>query len=432
MFLAVVALLCGGGSRAHAKANGFAVDSCGGCHNGGKMPTVTITADPMSPDPGGSTTLTIAVSRVNGNTAGFYLTSNKVGAFTAVAGEGTRLATPTEVVHSAPKASATGDVTFRVRWTAPAVKGGVDFDVWAVSANGNNRSSGDGEGMGSFSITYGCPGVVAYPDRDGDGYGSEGEMTRVCELGAGFVMQGGDCNDNVKDIHPGAPEVCNFYDDNCDGQVNEGLPMVRLYRDADGDGHGSRTTMDMRTFCGPLTGYATSNDDCDDNDPKTYPGAPELCDFKDNDCNGRVDDGARAYCGEGWCRRQAPTCDAKSCVPGMPDTRGEVCDGLDNDCNGLVDDGPNVCPKGMSCFQAQCIPSGQAAQMAAAMAPQTVPDGSAVGDGGVIIPPADEARPSRRRTTAGCAVGTDGRGGTAGVLVGLILVCASRRRRRHR
>ena len=47
--------------------------------------------------------------------------------------------------------------------------------------------------------------------------------------------------------------------------------------DADGDGH-------ARVACG--------GDDCDDNDPTIYTGAPELCDGKDNDCNNVIDDGA--------------------------------------------------------------------------------------------------------------------------------------------
>jgi len=52
-------------------------------------------------------------------------------------------------------------------------------------------------------------------DNDGDGY-------KVCE---------GDCDDTNPNIHPGAPELCNELDDNCDGQINEGLPC-----DSDGDG----------------------------------------------------------------------------------------------------------------------------------------------------------------------------------------------------
>ncbi len=77
---------------------------------------------------------------------------------------------------------------------------------------------------------------------------------------------GGDCADQDPSIHPGAAELCNQVDDDCDGWVDEGFP------DADGDG------------------FQACMGDCDDGDPAVWPGAPDVCDgVLDNDCDGVVD-----------------------------------------------------------------------------------------------------------------------------------------------
>src|SRR5215212_5642700 len=116
---------------AWAKLNGIASGGCVGCHKGA-APTVRITVDPMVPPTGGSSLVSVHISRTEGNCGGIYLTSNRKGTF-SLAGGPVKLVSPTEVVHSSP-ATATGDeVVFTVRWTAPAQPGGVDFETWAVS-----------------------------------------------------------------------------------------------------------------------------------------------------------------------------------------------------------------------------------------------------------------------------------------------------------
>jgi len=106
--------------------------------------------------------------------------------------------------------------------------------------------------MGAYGGLGGC-GWICW-DNDGDGYHDP-------ECG------GLDCDDWDPYTYPGAEELCDGLDNNCD----ETVPGVEI--DYDGDG------------------FAACEYDCDDSDPDTYPEALELCDFRDNDCDGVADEG---------------------------------------------------------------------------------------------------------------------------------------------
>lgn len=341
-------------AAASARSSGINTPVCYGCHSGGQAPIVSISANPSVVSPGGTVTLTVTIQAVNGSVGGIYLRSSGVGAFSLISGQNTRLINANEVVHSAPKSATGGNVTFLVSWTAPSSPGGVDLTVSALSGNGNGASSGDNYAEATLNLVWGCSGSTYYRDLDLDGVGSaQSGTTRNCSAPAGYSASNGDCNDNDEQVFPGHAEVCNGRDDNCNGQSDEGLPVITAYPDGDKDGYGRNgTTM---TGCAAPAGYAINNTDCDDTDVKTYPGAQETCDLKDNNCDGQVDEGARVICGVGMCRRYGPTCDLAQCQPGQP--TAEICNGLDDDCDGVDDNGSHLCPSGQSCVNAVCTGS---------------------------------------------------------------------------
>lgn len=123
-----------------------------------------------------------------------------------------------------------------------------------------------------------------YADNDEDGYGA-GEAQYGCEPIEGLVAQDGDCDDTNAAVHPGAAEVCDNIDNDCNGLVDDGLPTVTYYEDNDGDGYGlNESTV---TSCSQPAGYATQGGDCDDDNASVHPGAEEVCgDGIDQDCDG--------------------------------------------------------------------------------------------------------------------------------------------------
>ncbi|HEX5749299.1 MAG TPA: MopE-related protein [Archangium sp.] len=143
-----------------------------------------------------------------------------------------------------------------------------------------------------------CDGVVDedlllqtwYRDADSDGYGNPSSWIQNCRQLAGYVANALDCNDGNAAIRPGAAEVCDGLDNDCDAQVDEGVKTT-FYRDADADTYGATGTTTLA--CSKPTGYATRGGDCNDSNSSIKPGATEVCDGKDNDCDGNVDEGVK-------------------------------------------------------------------------------------------------------------------------------------------
>ncbi|MBN1336486.1 MAG: lamin tail domain-containing protein [Deltaproteobacteria bacterium] len=129
-----------------------------------------------------------------------------------------------------------------------------------------------------------------YPDLDGDGYGDTSAMVRACEAPEGCIARSGDCDDSDPETRPYADEWCNGVDDDCDGEVDEprSVDASMWYLDADGDGYGTEDAWFWG--CPPASGYVSTYGDCDDSDPETLPGAAEVLDLRDQDCDGFVDE----------------------------------------------------------------------------------------------------------------------------------------------
>jgi hypothetical protein len=157
-------------------------------------------------------------------------------------------------------------------------------------------------------VDHDCNGH-ADEDNDDDGWPS-------------VACGGSDCDDGNPLVFPGATEDdCNGVDDNCDG-------LLSPEEDADMDG-----------WARPACAASPDEADCDDDSTAIHPGATEICDDVDQDCDGSwaeagadddADDWLDDACGGEDCNDDDP-----DVHPGAP----EVChDGVDQDCDGTIDE----------------------------------------------------------------------------------------------
>ncbi len=127
-----------------------------------------------------------------------------------------------------------------------------------------------------------------YEDSDNDGYGNPSSTTQACSAPAGYVANNTDCNDNNVNINPGATEICNSINDDCDGQTDEGVQST-FYRDFDNDGYGNPSITILA--CSAPVGYVSNNTDCNDSNLNINPAATEVCNTADDDCDASIDEG---------------------------------------------------------------------------------------------------------------------------------------------
>src|SRR3989344_18274 len=193
--------------------------------------------------------------------------------------------------------------------------------------------------LGIFSLsvfTYFLVGQVDIYPTDNICIVSDIDNDGVLSLSCG----GNDCNDESSATYPGAKELCDNVDNNCDGVVDEGY-------DEDGDG------------------VTSCNLDCNDKNPSSYPGNTEICNGVDDNCDGTTDEGCN--CGAG-ATRKCGTTDVGMCSYGIQRCLGSnwsVCEGAitpiseicgnktDENCDGEVSSCPTP-PPGPVCGNSLC------------------------------------------------------------------------------
>ena len=181
--------------------------------------------------------------------------------------------TETEQVYSA---SLTLDTSILITGSA----GSNDFDV-------TDHHSGDD--AWTIKIRNSCAPLKYYPDLDEDGFG---DITNIyiynCNDTIGFASNNLDCNDSMFTINPSVIESCNYFDDNCNGLIDEGFTYLHTFEDTDGDEFGNESIDSLS--CIIPEGFVLDSTDCDDSNPNIYPGAEEQLNGLDDDCDQIADE----------------------------------------------------------------------------------------------------------------------------------------------
>ena len=233
----------------------------------------------------------------------------------------------------------------------------------AVSHKATEVCNGKDDDCDSLVDEADAVGCQAYFfDDDGDGHGLDGVQKCLCGAEPPYsAAEPGDCNDKNPQVFPGADEVCNLKDDDCDESVDEGAAIgcQDAYADGDGDGYGAGGAS---CVCPGAGGFAPVAGDCADDAAQVHPGALEKCNGGvDDDCNELADEAGAFGCekhyrdvdedgfgliADGQClcgpegvytAKAFGDCadDDDEVFPG----KVEACDEKDNNCNGQIDEG---------------------------------------------------------------------------------------------
>ena len=195
-----------------------------------------------------------------------------------------------------------------------------------------------------------------YGDADGDSYGGQQFTETACDAPQGYVDNSDDCDDLNSSTYPAATETCDEADNNCDGDIDEGVETT-WYADTDNDGYGDSTT--TTDACTVPPGYVWDATDCDDSSATTNPASYEVCDGADNNCDGVTDEDSALDVSTWYADSDAdgygdpattdidcnqPTgyvsddTDCDDTAIGTYPGADEYCDNVDTDCDGTLDE----------------------------------------------------------------------------------------------
>jgi len=220
---------------------------------------------------------------------------------------------------------------------------GVDNDC--DGAPDAEESDADGDGVmrcegdcddGDVDVYPGAPELCDGIDNDCDGHVGADEKDQDAD---GQMVCEGDCDDSDPTIYDSAPELCDGIDNDCDTVIPDDET------DDDKDGY-----VECDPWIGTVKGVV-DGDDCDDTNAATYPGAPEVCDQEDNDCGGDIGLEEYDHDGDGFteCDAKHPWVGTVPGILGNMDCNDgddtvcpslkvcpEICDRKDNNCDGFV------------------------------------------------------------------------------------------------
>lgn len=207
-----------------------------------------------------------------------------------------------------------------------------------------------------------CDGSVDEGNPTGGGDCIVKNTYALCAKGKFACVNGAQA---CKQINLPKTELCNGKDDDCDGKIDNSIPVLTYYPDTDKDKYGDANATG-KTTCAALApaGWVPNKKDCNDKDKAINPDAKDVCDGKDNNCDKQVDEGNAIYSyypdadKDGYGNSQATvkkTCEALAPAGWVKNNTDcndnnkainpkatDVCDGVDNNCDKRIDEGNAV------------------------------------------------------------------------------------------